>query len=107
MLLTIFKLYQMDVKNAFLNGPIKEEVYVEQPMASRTIGISTMLISSPRCATGLNKHQEHGRMPERFFISNDFKAGKADPTLFQRHVMVICLYAKSLLTKSLVRSLAG
>jgi hypothetical protein len=26
-----FKLYQMDVKSAFLNEPIKEEVYVEQP----------------------------------------------------------------------------
>jgi hypothetical protein len=26
-----FKLYQMDVNIAFLNGPIKEEVYVEQP----------------------------------------------------------------------------
>jgi hypothetical protein len=26
-----FKIYQMDVKSAFLNGPIKEEVYVEQP----------------------------------------------------------------------------
>jgi hypothetical protein len=26
-----FKLYQMDVKSALLNGPIKEEVYVEQP----------------------------------------------------------------------------
>jgi hypothetical protein len=25
-----FKLYQIDVKSAFLNGPIKEEVYVEQ-----------------------------------------------------------------------------
>jgi hypothetical protein len=27
-----FKLYQMNVKSAFLNGPIKEEVYVEQPL---------------------------------------------------------------------------
>jgi hypothetical protein len=26
-----FKLYQMDIKSAFLNGSIKEEVYVEQP----------------------------------------------------------------------------
>jgi hypothetical protein len=26
-----FKLFQMDVKSAFLNGPIKEELYVEQP----------------------------------------------------------------------------
>jgi hypothetical protein len=27
-----FKLYQMDVKSAFLNGPIKEEFYVEQTL---------------------------------------------------------------------------
>ena len=30
-----FKIYQMDVKSAFLNGPIKEEVYVEQPQIGR------------------------------------------------------------------------
>jgi hypothetical protein len=27
-----FKLFQMDVKSVFLKGPIKEEVYVEQPL---------------------------------------------------------------------------
>jgi hypothetical protein len=27
-----FKLFQMDVKSSFLNGTIKEEVYVEQPL---------------------------------------------------------------------------
>jgi hypothetical protein len=26
-----FKLYQIDVKSVFLNSPMKEEVYVEQP----------------------------------------------------------------------------
>jgi hypothetical protein len=26
-----FKIYQMDVKSAFLTGPISEEVYLEQP----------------------------------------------------------------------------
>ena len=27
-----FKLYQMDVKSAFLNGPIQELVYIKQPL---------------------------------------------------------------------------
>jgi hypothetical protein len=27
-----FKLFQMDIKSAFLNGPIKEGAYVEKPL---------------------------------------------------------------------------
>jgi hypothetical protein len=33
-----FKLYQMDVKSAFLNGPIKKDVYVEQPLGFKIEG---------------------------------------------------------------------
>jgi hypothetical protein len=34
-----FKLYQIDVKSAFLNGVIQEEVYVRQPQVLRTPSI--------------------------------------------------------------------
>jgi hypothetical protein len=50
----------MDVKSAFLNGPIKEEVYVNNHLALRTIGIPTMYISSLRRSMDLSKPQEHG-----------------------------------------------
>jgi hypothetical protein len=49
-----FKLFQMDVKSAVLNGPIKEEVYVEQPLASRMTGIPTMFTSSLRRSMDLS-----------------------------------------------------
>jgi hypothetical protein len=54
-----FKLFQMDVKSAFLNGPIKEEAY-DNPLALRMTGIPTTCISSLRRTMDLSKPQEHG-----------------------------------------------
>jgi hypothetical protein len=55
-----FRLFQMDVKSAFLNGPIKEEVDEEQPLALRMIGTPTMCSNSLRRSMDLSKPLEHG-----------------------------------------------
>ena len=65
-----FKLYQMDVKSAFLNGPIQELVYVEQPPGFEDPKFPTMSINSKRRSMGLSKHEEHGMNAFRNSCSN-------------------------------------
>jgi hypothetical protein len=90
-----FKLFQMDMKSAFLNGPIKHEVYVEQPLALRMTGIPTMFTSSLRRSMDLSKLQEHGMNAlEIFSFLMLSSSGKRILLFLLRLVMVICLYAK-------------
>jgi hypothetical protein len=90
-----FKLYQMDVKSAFLNEPIKEEVYVEQTLASRMIVTPTMCTNSLRRSMDLSKAQEHGMNALEFSLFLMLpRSGKLFLLFSLRLVMVICLYAK-------------
>jgi hypothetical protein len=72
-----FKLYQMDVKNAFLNGPIKEEVYVEQPPGFEDSEYPNHVYKLSKALYGLKQARRAWYECLRdFLITNGFKVGK-------------------------------
>jgi hypothetical protein len=80
-----FKLFQMDVKSAFLNGPIKEEVYVEQPLGFEDDRYPDHVYKLSKVLCGLKQAPRAWYDSLRdFIIANSFKVGKADPTLFTK-----------------------
>jgi hypothetical protein len=71
------------VKSAFLNGPIKEEVYVEQPPGFEDSEYPNHVYRLSKALYGLKQAPRAGYECLRdFLIANGFKVGKADPTLF-------------------------
>jgi hypothetical protein len=82
-----FKLYQMDVKSAFLNGPIKEEVYVEQSSGFEDSEYPNHVYKLSKALYGLKQALRAWYECLRdFLITNGFKVGKADPTLFTKTI---------------------
>jgi hypothetical protein len=80
-----FKLFQMDMKSAFLNGPIKEEVYVEQPPSFEDYGYPDHDYKLSKALYGLKQAPRAWYECLRgFLIANAFKVGKVDPTLFTK-----------------------
>jgi transposase InsO family protein len=80
-----FRLFQMDVKSAFLNGPIKEEVYVEQPPGFEDERYPDHVCNLSKALYGLKQAPRAWYECLRdFLIANTFKVGKADPTLFTK-----------------------
>jgi hypothetical protein len=82
-----FKLYQMDVKSAFLNGPIKEEVYVEQPPSFEDSEYPNHVYKLSNALYGLKQAPRAWyECLLDFLITNGFKVGKVDPTLFTKTI---------------------
>jgi hypothetical protein len=80
-----FRLFQMDVKSAFLNGPIKEEVYVEQPPGFEDDRYPDHVFKLSKALYGLKQAPRAWYECLRdFLIANAFKVGKADPILFTK-----------------------
>jgi hypothetical protein len=80
-----FLLFQMDVKIAFLNGPIKEEVYVEQSPGFEDDRYPDNIYKLSKTLFGVKQAPRAWYECLRdFLIFNAFKVGKDDPTLLTK-----------------------
>ena len=92
-----FKLYQMDVKNAFLNRMLQEEVYVEKPKRFMDPHRPKDVYKLKRALYGLKQAPQawYDRLTSSL-TKNGFKRGNADTTLFilkdKNHFVVAQVY---------------
>ncbi|GJT25081.1 retrovirus-related pol polyprotein from transposon TNT 1-94 [Tanacetum coccineum] len=78
-------IYQMDVKTAFLNGNLREEVYVSQPDGFVDPDKPNYVYKLKKALYGLKQAPRAWYdMLSSFLISNDFSKGSVDPTMFIR-----------------------
>jgi hypothetical protein len=78
-----FKLYQMDVKSAFLNGFLEEEVYVKQPPGFENVEFPHRVYRLRKALYGLKQAPRawYGRL-RGFLFRKGFEMDKVDKTLF-------------------------
>ncbi|GKB49416.1 retrovirus-related pol polyprotein from transposon TNT 1-94 [Tanacetum coccineum] len=78
-------IFQMDVKTAFLNGPLKEEVYVSQPEGFIDPEFPDHVYRLKKALYGLKQAPRawYDKLSS-FLIEHGFTKGIIDPTLFTR-----------------------
>nr|GEW45982.1 retrovirus-related Pol polyprotein from transposon TNT 1-94 [Tanacetum cinerariifolium] len=77
--------YQMDVKTAFFNGNLREEVYVSQPDGFVDADNPNHVYKLKKALYGLKQAPRAWYdMLSSFLLSQDFSKGSVDPTLFIR-----------------------
>lgn len=103
-LASIYKLHvhQMDVKTAFLNGELDEEIYMDQPEGFVLPGNERKVCKLMKSLYGLKQapKQWHEKF-DSVILSNGFKYNNADKCIYSKFTdkygVVVCLYVDDML----------
>ncbi|CAL0331319.1 unnamed protein product [Lupinus luteus] len=94
--------HQMDVKTAFLNGDLNEEIYMEQPEGFIIHGQENKVCKLDKSLYGLKQapKQWHEKFND-LMISNEFKVNESDKCIYYKSendiYTILCLYVDDLL----------
>ncbi|GKB12139.1 retrovirus-related pol polyprotein from transposon TNT 1-94 [Tanacetum coccineum] len=97
-----FKLFQMDVKSAFLNGFINEEVYVAQPPGFIDFEKPNHVYKLKKALYGLKQAPKawYDRL-KSFLIKHEYKMGMVDNTLFTKkkssNLIIVQIYVDDII----------
>ncbi|GJS40074.1 retrovirus-related pol polyprotein from transposon TNT 1-94 [Tanacetum coccineum] len=97
-----FKLFQMDVKSAFLNGFINEEVYVAQPLEFIDFEKPDHVYKLKKALYGLKQAPKawYNRL-KAFLIKHEYKMGMVDNTLFTKkkssNLIIVQIYVDDII----------
>ena len=96
------EIHQMDVKTAFLNGDLEEEIYMEQPEGFVAPGQEKKVCKLVKSLYGLK--QAPKQWHEKFdsaMLSNGFKINECDKCVYvkttQKGYVIVCLYVDDML----------
>ncbi|GJV35037.1 retrovirus-related pol polyprotein from transposon TNT 1-94 [Tanacetum coccineum] len=98
-------IYQMDVKTAFLNGDLQEEVFVSQPEGFEDQENPTHVYRLKKALYGLKQAPRAWYDTlSKFLMANNFFKGAVDPTLFTRksgkHILLVQIYVDDIIFAS-------
>ena len=97
-----WKIYQMDVKSAFLNGVLEEEVYIEQPLGYKVKGQEDKVLKLKKALYGLKQAPRawNSRI-DKYFQEHNFTRCPHEHALYVKikdgDVLITCLYVDDLI----------
>ena len=95
-----WKMYQLDVKSTFLNGPLEEKVYVKQPPGFKVTGYKHKAYKLNKALYGLKQAlRAWNKKNDSFFIQNSIEKYSCEYGLYvkvskYRTILLVCLYGK-------------